>query len=98
MCILVLLKCIICYPLDIDLCAPSYFVGINGFVFENVPKLNFCLNEVIYWHVILGAQEKFLSIYFHGQTFKNDEVYEDVLTLFPLSSETIRMDMDNIGE
>ncbi|XP_032886346.1 coagulation factor VIII [Amblyraja radiata] len=84
-------------PYDPEFYASNLMHSINGFVFENVPKLNFCLNEVIYWHVILGAQEKFLSIYFHGQTFKNDEVYEDVLTLFPLSSETIRMDMDNIG-
>ncbi|XP_051877650.1 coagulation factor VIII [Pristis pectinata] len=84
-------------PDDPEFYASNLMHSINGFVFENVPKLNFCLNEVIFWHVILGAQEKFLSIYFHGQTFKYDGVYEDVLTLFPFSSETIHMDMDNIG-
>uniref|UniRef100_UPI00398EE7CA coagulation factor V n=1 Tax=Pristiophorus japonicus TaxID=55135 RepID=UPI00398EE7CA len=84
-------------PNDPEFYDSNLMHSINGFVFENVPKLNFCMNEVIYWHVILGAQDKFLSIYFHGQTFKHDGVYEDVLTLFPISSETIRMDMDSIG-
>ncbi|XP_043560511.1 coagulation factor VIII [Chiloscyllium plagiosum] len=71
--------------------------SINGFVYENVPGLKFCEDDVIFWHVIVGAEDNFLSIYFHGQTFKHDGVYEDVLTLFPLSSETIHMNMDNIG-
>ncbi|XP_067853043.1 coagulation factor V isoform X2 [Heptranchias perlo] len=84
-------------PNDPEFYDSNLMHSINGFVYENVPKLNFCMNEVIFWHVILGAQDKFLSIYFHGQTFKYDGVYEDVLTLFPFSSETIRMDMDNIG-
>ncbi|XP_072126678.1 coagulation factor V-like isoform X1 [Mobula birostris] len=84
-------------PDDPEFYASNLMYSINGFVFENVPKLKFCLNEVIFWHVILGAQEKFLSIYFHGQTFKYDGVYADVLTLFPFSSETIHMDMDNMG-
>ncbi|XP_069749438.1 coagulation factor V-like isoform X2 [Narcine bancroftii] len=84
-------------PDDPEFYASNLMHSVNGFVFENIPKLNFCLNEVIFWHVILGAQEKFLSIYFHGQTFKYDGVYEDVLTLFPFSSETILMSMDNIG-
>ncbi|XP_067903750.1 coagulation factor V [Heterodontus francisci] len=84
-------------PNDPEFYDSNLMHSINGFVYENVPNLKFCMNEVIYWHVIVGAQDNFLSIYFHGQTFKYDGVYEDVLTLFPFSSETIRMDMDNIG-
>uniref|UniRef100_A0A4W3GTS2 Coagulation factor VIII n=1 Tax=Callorhinchus milii TaxID=7868 RepID=A0A4W3GTS2_CALMI len=72
--------------------------SINGFVNESAPNLDFCLKEDIFWHVIVGAQNDILSLYFHGQTFKRDGIYEDVLTLFPFSGETIRMDMDNIGQ
>ncbi|XP_038631853.1 coagulation factor VIII [Scyliorhinus canicula] len=84
-------------PIDPEFYDSNLMHSINGFVYENVPKLKFCMEEVIYWHVIVGAQDNFLSIYFHGQTFKYDGVYEDVLTLFPFSSETIHMEMDNIG-
>ncbi|XP_078403289.1 venom prothrombin activator pseutarin-C non-catalytic subunit [Cetorhinus maximus] len=84
-------------PSDPEFYDSNLMHSINGFVYENVPKLKFCEDEVIFWHVIVGAQDNFLSIYFHGQTFKCDGVYEDVLTLFPFSSQTIRMDMDNIG-
>ncbi|XP_020388886.2 coagulation factor VIII isoform X1 [Rhincodon typus] len=84
-------------PNDPNFYDSNLMYSINGFVYENVPKLKFCEDDVIFWHVIVGAQDNFLSIYFHGQTFKHDGVYEDVLTLFPLSSETIHMHMDNIG-
>ncbi|XP_078066513.1 coagulation factor VIII isoform X2 [Mustelus asterias] len=84
-------------PSDPEFYDSNQMHSINGFVYENVPKLKFCEEDVIFWHVIVGTQDNFLSIYFHGQTFKYDGIYEDVLTLFPFSSETIRMDMDNIG-
>ncbi|NXJ67313.1 FA8 factor, partial [Rostratula benghalensis] len=70
---------------------------INGFVFDNLqPKL--CLNEVVYWYVLsVGAQTDFLSIFFSGNTFKRNMVFEDVLTLFPFSGETVFMSLEKPG-
>ncbi|NWQ88348.1 FA8 factor, partial [Burhinus bistriatus] len=70
---------------------------INGFVFDNLqPKL--CLHEVVYWYVLsVGAQTDFLSIFFSGNTFKRNMVFEDVLTLFPFSGETVFMSLEKPG-
>ncbi|XP_009584342.1 PREDICTED: coagulation factor VIII-like [Fulmarus glacialis] len=70
---------------------------INGFVFDNLkPKL--CLHEVVYWYVLsVGAQTDFLSIFFSGNTFKHNMVFEDVLTLFPFSGETVFMSLEKPG-
>ncbi|XP_014810796.1 PREDICTED: coagulation factor VIII isoform X3 [Calidris pugnax] len=70
---------------------------INGFAFDNLqPKL--CLNDVVYWYVLsVGAQTDFLSIFFSGNTFKRNTVFEDVLTLFPFSGETVFMSLEKPG-
>ncbi|KAM6381425.1 coagulation factor VIII isoform 2-T2 [Pluvialis apricaria] len=70
---------------------------INGFVFDNLqPKL--CLHDVVYWYVLsVGAQTDFLSIFFSGNTFKRNMVFEDVLTLFPFSGETVFMSLEKPG-
>ncbi|XP_009700286.1 PREDICTED: coagulation factor VIII-like [Cariama cristata] len=70
---------------------------INGFMFGNLqPKL--CLHEVVYWYVLsVGAQTDFLSIFFSGNTFKRNMVFEDVLTLFPFSGETVFMSLEKPG-
>ncbi|XP_009076813.1 PREDICTED: coagulation factor VIII-like [Acanthisitta chloris] len=70
---------------------------INGFVFHNLqPKL--CLHDVVYWYVLsVGAQTDFLSIFFSGNTFKRNMVFEDVLTLFPFSGETVFMSLEKPG-
>ncbi|KFQ76980.1 Coagulation factor VIII, partial [Phoenicopterus ruber ruber] len=70
---------------------------INGFVFGNLqPKL--CLHDVVYWYVLsVGAQTDFLSIFFSGNTFKRNMVFEDVLTLFPFSGETVFMSLEKPG-
>ncbi|XP_054695548.1 coagulation factor VIII isoform X3 [Grus americana] len=70
---------------------------INGFVFDNLqPKL--CLHEVVYWYVLsVGAQTDFLSIFFSGNTFKRNMVFEDMLTLFPFSGETVFMSLEKPG-
>ncbi|KAF1446848.1 Coagulation factor VIII, partial [Pygoscelis papua] len=70
---------------------------INGFVFDNLqPEL--CLHEVVYWYVLsVGAQTDFLSIFFSGNTFKHNMVFEDVLTLFPFSGETVFMSLEKPG-
>ncbi|XP_054244776.1 coagulation factor VIII isoform X2 [Indicator indicator] len=70
---------------------------INGFVFDNFQS-NLCLHDVVYWYVLsVGAQTDFLSIFFSGNTFKHNMVFEDVLTLFPFSGETVFMSLEKPG-
>jgi len=53
---------------------------------------------VAYWYILsVGAQIDFLSVFFSGYTFKHKMVYEDTLTLFPFSGETVFMSMENPG-
>ncbi|NXJ11844.1 FA8 factor, partial [Odontophorus gujanensis] len=70
---------------------------INGFVFDNL-QLQLCLHEVVYWYVLsVGAQTDFLSVFFSGNTFKHNMVFEDMLTLFPFSGETVFMSVEKPG-
>ncbi|KAB0393245.1 hypothetical protein E2I00_005860, partial [Balaenoptera physalus] len=70
---------------------------INGYVFDSL-QLSVCLHEVAYWYILsIGAQTDFLSVFFSGYTFKHKMVYEDTLTLFPFSGETVFMSMENPG-
>uniref|UniRef100_A0A2K5D1A5 Coagulation factor VIII n=1 Tax=Aotus nancymaae TaxID=37293 RepID=A0A2K5D1A5_AOTNA len=71
--------------------------SINGYVFDSL-QLSVCLHEVAYWYILsVGAQTDFLSVFFSGYTFKHKMVYEDTLTLFPFSGETVFMAMENPG-
>ncbi|NXD16732.1 FA8 factor, partial [Nothocercus nigrocapillus] len=89
-------------PAHVDTQDPQFYASnvmhtINGFVFDNL-QLNLCLNEVVYWYVLsVGAQTDFLSVFFTGNTFKRNMVFEDVLTLFPFSGETVFMSLEKPG-
>uniref|UniRef100_A0A8B9QA12 Plastocyanin-like domain-containing protein n=1 Tax=Apteryx owenii TaxID=8824 RepID=A0A8B9QA12_APTOW len=91
-------------PAHVDTQDPQFYISnvmhsesINGFVFDNL-QLNLCLNEVVYWYVLsVGAQTDFLSVFFMGNTFKRNTVFEDVLTLFPFSGETVFMSLEKPG-
>ncbi|XP_062440368.1 coagulation factor VIII [Rhea pennata] len=89
-------------PAHVDMQDPEFYTSnvmhtINGFVFDNL-QLNLCLNEVVYWYVLsVGAQTDFLSVFFMGNTFKRNMVFEDVLTLFPFSGETVFMSLEKPG-
>ncbi|KAM8998001.1 coagulation factor VIII isoform 2-T2 [Ara ararauna] len=86
----------------VDVQDPQFYASnvmhtINGFVFDNL-ELKLCLHEVVYWYVLsVGAQADFLSIFFSGNTFKRNMVFEDVLTLFPFSGETVFMSLEKPG-
>ncbi|NXP43379.1 FA8 factor, partial [Heliornis fulica] len=89
-------------PTHVDTQDPQFYASnvmhtINGFVFDNLqPKL--CLHEVVYWYVLsAGAQTDFLSIFFSGNTFKRNMVFEDMLILFPFSGETVFMSLEKPG-
>ncbi|XP_071340273.1 coagulation factor V [Trachinotus anak] len=71
---------------------------INGYVFEGGPVLGFCNGEVATWHVSsIGAQDSIQTATFYGHTFELNERIEDFLSLYPMTGETITMNMENIG-
>ncbi|XP_029785375.1 coagulation factor VIII isoform X3 [Suricata suricatta] len=84
-------------PHDPEFQVSNVMHSINGYVFDNL-QLSVCLHEVAYWYILsVGAQTDFLSVFFSGYTFKHKMVYEDTLTLFPFSGETVFMSMENPG-
>uniref|UniRef100_A0A5F8G2Z7 F5/8 type C domain-containing protein n=1 Tax=Monodelphis domestica TaxID=13616 RepID=A0A5F8G2Z7_MONDO len=85
------------HPQDSEFYTSNVMHSINGYVFNSL-QLAACLHEVTYWHILsVGAQTDFLSVFFSGYTFKHKMVFEDTLTLFPFSGETVYMTMDNPG-
>ncbi|XP_036271624.1 coagulation factor VIII isoform X1 [Pipistrellus kuhlii] len=84
-------------PQDPEFQVSNIMHSINGYVFDSL-QLSVCLHEVAYWYILsVGAQTDFLSVFFSGYTFKHKTVYEDTLTLFPSSGETVFMSMENPG-
>lgn len=58
-----------------------------------------CKTEVIFWHLAnVGTQSDFLSVYFTGNLFQNQDLHQSVLTLFPMTGVTISMEPELIGE
>ncbi|XP_059198172.1 coagulation factor V [Centropristis striata] len=71
---------------------------INGYVFESGPVLGFCNGEIATWHVSsIGAQDHIQTATFYGHPFELHGRTEDYLSLYPMTGETITMNMDNIG-
>ncbi|XP_053129973.1 coagulation factor VIII isoform X2 [Hemicordylus capensis] len=82
---------------DPEFYASNVMHSINGYVFDNL-NLKLCQNKVVYWYVLnVGAQTEILSVFFSGNTFKHNAVFEETLTLFPLSGETVFMAMEHPG-
>ena len=68
-------------------------------MFESGPHLGFCNGEIVTWHVSsIGAQDYIQTATFYGHTFEMNKRTEDILSLYPMSGETISMNMDNIGQ
>jgi coagulation factor V (labile factor) len=68
-------------------------------VFESGQLLGFCNGEIVTWHVSsVGEQDYIQTATFYGHTFELNDQTEDFLSLFPMTGETITMNMDNIGE
>ena len=77
----------------------NVLTAINGYAFESGPRLGFCNGEVATWHVSsIGAQDYIQTSTFYGHTFDLNGRKEDFLSLYPMTGETITMDMDNIGQ
>ncbi|XP_067314180.1 coagulation factor VIII [Pseudorasbora parva] len=71
---------------------------VNGFMFNHL-QFNMCVGDVILWHVAsVGMQSNFLSVYFTGNTFVRDKRYGTVLTLFPMTGDTVTTEVEMLGE
>ncbi|XP_071395821.1 coagulation factor V [Centroberyx affinis] len=83
---------------DPDFYKSNVMHTINGYVFESGQLLGFCNGEIATWHVSsIGAQDYIQTATFYGHTFELNERTEDFLSLYPMTGETISMNMDNIG-
>lgn len=61
--------------------------------------MGFCNGEVTTWHVSsVGAQDYIQTATFYGHAFELNERTEDFLSLYPMTGQTISMNMDNIGQ
>uniref|UniRef100_A0A3Q1GC09 ferroxidase n=1 Tax=Acanthochromis polyacanthus TaxID=80966 RepID=A0A3Q1GC09_9TELE len=71
---------------------------INGYMFESGPLLGFCNGEVATWHMSsIGAQDYIQTATFYGHPFELNKRTEDFLSLYPMTGETISMNMLNVG-
>ncbi|KAJ8004695.1 hypothetical protein DPEC_G00138980 [Dallia pectoralis] len=71
---------------------------INGYVYESGPQLGFCNGEIVTWHISsIGAHNHIQTATFYGHPFNLNDRTEDILSLFPMTGETITMNMDNVG-
>ncbi|XP_043857785.1 coagulation factor V isoform X3 [Dromiciops gliroides] len=71
---------------------------INGFLPESIPTLRFCYEDTVQWHFCsVGIQDEILTLHLTGHSFLSGKRHEDVLTLFPMSGESVTVTMDNVG-
>ncbi|XP_072504798.1 coagulation factor V isoform X2 [Notamacropus eugenii] len=71
---------------------------INGFLPESIPTLGFCHEDTVQWHFCsVGIQDEILTLHVAGHSFLYGKRHEDVLTLFPMSGESVTVTMDNVG-
>ncbi|KAM4555108.1 coagulation factor VIII [Odontesthes bonariensis] len=72
--------------------------SINGIMFSG-RQFVMCQTDVSFWHVAnVGTQSDFLSVYFTGNLFQYQDLYQSVLTLFPMTAITVPMETELIGE
>ncbi|TRY93962.1 hypothetical protein DNTS_021117 [Danionella cerebrum] len=83
---------------DLDFYNSNVMHTVNGFMFNQL-QFKMCVGDVILWHVAsIGIQSNFLSVYFTGNTFEKDKSYGTVLTLFPMSGDTVTTEVEMLGE
>ncbi|XP_074856068.1 coagulation factor V isoform X2 [Carettochelys insculpta] len=71
---------------------------INGYMSDSSEILRFCQDEIVQWHLSsIGTQDEVVSVRLSGHSFLAQGKYEDVLNLFPMSGESVTVEMDNSG-
>uniref|UniRef100_A0A8C0BJS4 Coagulation factor V n=1 Tax=Buteo japonicus TaxID=224669 RepID=A0A8C0BJS4_9AVES len=76
----------------------AFLLAINGYVSDSSEILGFCQDNVIQWHFSsVGTHDEIVSVRLSGHSFLYQGKYEDVLNLFPMSGESVTVEMDNVG-
>ncbi|XP_064906002.1 coagulation factor V isoform X1 [Columba livia] len=70
---------------------------INGYVSDSSEILGFCQDSVVQWHFSSVGTHEIVSVRLSGHAFLYQGKYEDVLNLFPMSGESVTVEMDNVG-
>uniref|UniRef100_A0A8C3TTR7 ferroxidase n=1 Tax=Catharus ustulatus TaxID=91951 RepID=A0A8C3TTR7_CATUS len=71
---------------------------INGYVSDSSEILGFCRDTVVQWHFSsVGIHDEIVSVRLAGHSFLYQGRYEDTLSLFPMSGESVTVEMDNGG-
>ncbi|XP_066498216.1 coagulation factor VIII [Hoplias malabaricus] len=90
-------------PSKVDRYDPRFYssnikYSVNGFM-NNSLQFKICAGDVTLWHVAsVGIENDFLSVYFMGNPFEKDKTYGTVLTLFPMTGDTVTIEMETEGE
>uniref|UniRef100_A0AAV2MJK0 F5/8 type C domain-containing protein n=1 Tax=Knipowitschia caucasica TaxID=637954 RepID=A0AAV2MJK0_KNICA len=72
--------------------------SVNGIMFSG-RQFVVCQTDVAFWHIAnVGTQSNFLSVYFTGNLFEYQGVYQSVITLFPMTATTVSMETETNGE
>uniref|UniRef100_I3JCH8 Coagulation factor VIII n=1 Tax=Oreochromis niloticus TaxID=8128 RepID=I3JCH8_ORENI len=83
---------------DPDFYNSNVIYSVNGIMFSR-RQFVMCQTDVTFWHVAsVGTQSDFLSVYFTGNMFQYQGLYQSVLTLFPMTAITLPMETEIIGK
>ncbi|KAM3613214.1 uncharacterized protein V6R79_022640 [Siganus canaliculatus] len=83
---------------DPELYNSNVIYSVNGIMFGG-RQFVLCQTHVANWHVAsVGTQSDFLSVYFTGNLFEYEGLYQTVLTLFPMTAVTVPMEPELMGE
>uniref|UniRef100_H2UN37 Coagulation factor VIII, procoagulant component n=1 Tax=Takifugu rubripes TaxID=31033 RepID=H2UN37_TAKRU len=83
---------------DPDVYNSHVIYTVNGIMFRR-RQFVICKTDVAFWHVAsVGTPTEFLSVYFTGNLFQHQGLYQSVLTLFPMSGLTVSMEPEVVGE
>uniref|UniRef100_A0A8C6J437 ferroxidase n=1 Tax=Melopsittacus undulatus TaxID=13146 RepID=A0A8C6J437_MELUD len=76
----------------------TFLSAINGYVSDSSEILGFCQDSVVQWHFSsVGTHDELVSVRLSGHSFLYQGKHEDVLNLFPMSGESVTVEMDNVG-
>uniref|UniRef100_A0A8D3DD54 Coagulation factor VIII, procoagulant component n=1 Tax=Scophthalmus maximus TaxID=52904 RepID=A0A8D3DD54_SCOMX len=83
---------------DPDFYNSNVIYSVNGIMFSG-RQFVMCQTDVTFWHVVsVGTQSDFLSVYFTGNLFQYQGLYQSVLTLFPMTGMTVPMETELTGK
>ena len=69
---------------DDDYLESNKMHGINGYLYANLPGLDVCVGDRVFWHMIgLGNEVDMHTAYFYGNTFKYNGIMKDTVSLLP---------------